>query len=292
MSDTAAESILNRLALLEARMSRVEGSEYAGKSSDADTVDGIHASTVATADELLALDETAKLPASITGDADTVDGIHAADIDADKVDGKHGWELVEFPDRAPASPDARDDEFTETTLDGKWTESTTAGAHDHSTTWPSYIYIKFTGNQSYTITQSYAPGGAFSLTAKFHFAIQGNYQECSVSVFDSAENNGVVANYRYNGGYFVSLFTYANPTWTARLNRSFYEVHTIYLHLQRGSSNDWYLWYSLNGYTWQRVGTYAFAVTVAKLKVTVSQGGQTINTLAGIDWIRANWLTL
>ena len=45
---------------------------------DADTVDGIHASATATANKLLALNASSKLPASITGDADTVDGIHAA----------------------------------------------------------------------------------------------------------------------------------------------------------------------------------------------------------------------
>mgnify|MGYP001579526660 FL=1 len=43
-------------------------------------MDGIHAATTATANKLLALDGSAKLPASITGDADTVDGIHAASL--------------------------------------------------------------------------------------------------------------------------------------------------------------------------------------------------------------------
>jgi hypothetical protein len=45
---------------------------------DADTVDRIHASTTATANQLLALNGSSKLPADITGDADTVDGDHAS----------------------------------------------------------------------------------------------------------------------------------------------------------------------------------------------------------------------
>lgn len=45
---------------------------------DADTVDGIHASSSATANQLLALNGSSKLPTDITGDADTVDGIHAS----------------------------------------------------------------------------------------------------------------------------------------------------------------------------------------------------------------------
>jgi hypothetical protein len=48
---------------------------------NADLLDGIHAATSATANKLLALNASAKLPASITGDADTVDGKHASDLD-------------------------------------------------------------------------------------------------------------------------------------------------------------------------------------------------------------------
>lgn len=45
-----------------------------GSGLNADMVDGIHAATTATANQLLALDASAKLPASITGDAATVAG--------------------------------------------------------------------------------------------------------------------------------------------------------------------------------------------------------------------------
>ena len=47
---------------------------------NADQVDGIHATSSPTANRLLALNGSAKLPASITGDADTVDGKHVADL--------------------------------------------------------------------------------------------------------------------------------------------------------------------------------------------------------------------
>jgi len=45
---------------------------------NADMVDGIHAASAATANQLLALNASSKLPASITGDADTVDGYHSS----------------------------------------------------------------------------------------------------------------------------------------------------------------------------------------------------------------------
>lgn len=48
--------------------------------TNADTVDNIHAATTATANYLLALNASGKLPASITGDAGTVDGYDGATL--------------------------------------------------------------------------------------------------------------------------------------------------------------------------------------------------------------------
>jgi len=50
----------------------------ASATGDADTVDGFHASDIATPNTLLALNSNAVLPASITGNADTVDTFHAS----------------------------------------------------------------------------------------------------------------------------------------------------------------------------------------------------------------------
>lgn len=50
---------------------------------NAHLLDGYHASATAEANKILALDDDAKLPASITGDADTVDGYHAKTSGAD-----------------------------------------------------------------------------------------------------------------------------------------------------------------------------------------------------------------
>lgn len=63
----------------------VQGASFTGAGSgltgvDAATVDGLEAASSATANTLLALDGSAKLPASITGDADTLDGNHATDF--------------------------------------------------------------------------------------------------------------------------------------------------------------------------------------------------------------------
>ena len=95
MSDELLALLIEEIKNLKRRVNHLERCEYVGKagdadtvdgyhaeelggSSDADTVDGFHASATAQANKLLALDASAKLPASITGDANTVDGFHAS----------------------------------------------------------------------------------------------------------------------------------------------------------------------------------------------------------------------
>lgn len=69
---------LEQIAALQRRVEELERQEYVGSAGNADTVDSIHASASATANKLLALNASSKLPASITGDADTVDSKHAS----------------------------------------------------------------------------------------------------------------------------------------------------------------------------------------------------------------------
>lgn len=80
---TLDELLIARINDLEARLRLLENVEYAGTAGDSDTVDTIHAAASATANKLLALNASSKLPASITGDADTLDTLHAATSGAD-----------------------------------------------------------------------------------------------------------------------------------------------------------------------------------------------------------------
>jgi|GEM_PF-5985779 len=71
----------NRFADAEARIGAHNHTGGAnGPVIDAGTVDGIHAAVSATANMLLALNSSSRLPADITGDADTIDGSHSSDF--------------------------------------------------------------------------------------------------------------------------------------------------------------------------------------------------------------------
>jgi hypothetical protein len=198
-----------------------------------------------------------------------------------------------FPDVPPASPKGEDDEFENSSLNGKWTVVTnTAANSDIHTTWPSHIYLNFTGNQGYVIKQSYAPSGAFSLTAKFRMAPQSNYQGCHIFVYDNDESDGL--RFTYEGATIYStLSTKDGGSWTYnRSTLAMPRVNEFYVHAQRGSSNDWSCWFSLDGYTFWRVGTYSKTITIDHFTLEVNQSGATIPMRAGIDWVRRDWITL
>lgn len=280
MNTDMLSEIMGALRSLTDRVRMLERVEVVATPVNADTVDLIHAATTATANQLLALDAAAKLPADITGDADTVDDYHA-------------WELLEYPDRVPASPAAQNDEFTAAALDGKWTETTGAGAHDHAVTLPSHIHIKFTGNQSYAIAQTFQPAAAFSVTVCFRCGLQTSGQRVAITAYKSDESAAVQAWYgNVSGAHYVRLWSYSG--WTQRKTITVSNQSKCYLHLKRGASNDWTVWFSFDGHVWQMVETAVYNQTFAVHHITVdcSQGGATNVTYAAIDWTRFNWLTL
>lgn len=196
------------------------------------------------------------------------------------------------PDKKPASPNTQDDEFDSSTLDAKWTKTSDAANDDVDTTWKSHAYANFTGNQSYNLSQDYAPGGDFSLTACFHLAARENYQGCHIYAYDNDESDGVRATYEYGGGYASTLSTKDSTTWTYnRSTLSTIQQNKVYLHLQV-VSNLWSVWYSFDGLSFFRVGTYSKTFTVHHIEVLISQAGSSIPCRVGIDWVRRDWITL
>lgn len=205
--------------------------------------------------------------------------------------------IVPFPDIIPASPNTEDDEFNSTSLDAKWTENTDATSHDHDTTWPSCIYANFTANQQYTLSQDYAPAGAFSLTGKFHVASANAYQQGWFNVFDSDESDGIQVNFGYvatAGHNTLGLHSKDATTWTYnRKSLVLPSASTYYLHIQRDGSNNWGGWISFDGYSfWLADSVYSKTFTVHHFQIGVTEGGSTVPLRAGFDWIRRDWVTL
>lgn len=199
---------------------------------------------------------------------------------------------LNFVDTPPASPSAENDEFDSSVLNAKWTVVTNTAANlDINTTWPSRIYANFTGNQAYQIKQSYAPGAAFSLTLKAHISTTTNYQAMEIYAYDNDESDGIRAN--IEGSTCNATLSHKTSTWTYNASTlAMPKLNTLYLHLQRGNSNDWSVWASTDGFTFTRVGTYSKTFTVDHFMIGVSSNGSSVPWRGGIDWIRRDWITL
>ena len=206
-----------------------------------------------------------------------------------------GYSALWSPDIPPSSPNTEDDEFNSSTLDAKWTKDTDAAADDVDTTWPSHAFAKFTGDQYYSLEQDYAPAGQFSLTMKAHFAQQANYQQVFIEIWDSPGTTGVQFGYAYNGGSrkaFIHSITSGSWTYDVR-TLTLSPTNTIYLHIQRDGSNNWRIAVSFDGFSFWVVGsTYSKTFSVDHFKIGIDQNNATIPMLAGIDWVRRDWITL
>lgn len=207
------------------------------------------------------------------------------------------------PDTPPRNPSIYDDEFTETSLNAKWTVVTNTVAEVRYATTPSWLQAHFTGDQILTIGQAFAPGAsvAFSITAKCsHTGFNaGNYAFAGISAYADANN------------YLQCAIQWNATTKALRTNRLLASVLTtnvqtrnlaasghdaMYLHFQRNAGTNYKVWCSTDGIGWFPISTSetasAFAPDITEIRLHLNQAGQTAYAWAGWDWVRVNWLTL
>jgi hypothetical protein len=203
---------------------------------------------------------------------------------------------LQYPDEPPASPNTEDDEFDDTSLDAKWTETSTAASVDYGGDIPSCVSAYFSGNQSYQLAQDYAPSGAFALTAKFNVFALDNYAQCYIDCFDDDESDGIRAAYVTVVGYLRWSFSvkttgsWSYDTFYATVQAM--TVGTVFIHVARDGSNNWSLWASSDGRAWGRIGTTAKTLSMDHFVLSVDQNGQTRPCRMCIDWVRRDWLSL
>lgn len=201
-------------------------------------------------------------------------------------------------DPTPDTTQTEDDEFNGTSLDAKWTVVTnTAAAVDYGAAWKSHIKLKFTANQDYEIKQSYAPEGAFSITARFRLSPYGQYGAASIVAYDADESDGIKGHYYYNSDtlHQNGLDSKDTGSWAGRGVRIRDRLTSLYLHLQRGASNNWSTFTSEDGLVWMpwATATYSKTFTVDHITIIANCDVSTpLGTQVGIDWVRRDWLTL
>jgi hypothetical protein len=207
---------------------------------------------------------------------------------------------TKFPDPAPGSPSAYDDEFTAGTLDAKWTEansphgSFTKFANKYSDHWG----MEGDGNATavYTIREAmsgFAAGTAFQVTAKVSLGWKSGNSDPQVGVTLSDNSSHLTGNYtilfltitsseiqvlEYNGSVNLTVST-------GRLRMGM----TMYLHIQRDTGNTVRYYISEDGLTWFLAGSASRAFSFDFLYVYAKGGASSSNPARIlVDWVRVN----
>lgn len=188
-----------------------------------------------------------------------------------------------------------DDGFDASSLDAKWTPSTT-GTAPTVTYNPqearSCLLAKFgAANGGAYWTQPFVPGSAdFSFTAKFYAKNISATQIVHFAVMNTALTDGI-RFLLYKDTSVHSLQYTEQPSDVNILTLSFSDldyVGLIYFHIQRLSGN-WTALYSFNRATWLVLRTSSAAKTIDLVKFGFDQGGATTQTRMACDWIRRDW---
>jgi len=208
------------------------------------------------------------------------------------------------PDRLPKAPTAPtvNDEFDDVNLNSKWTLTSSGSVtHDINTTWPSHFYgtINLNAAANITLLQTYQPAADFSITAKIIVNMNKSVEYFYIDNYSADESDGIRIGIRVNtvsgtllpAGYF---HTRTSSTWSAAtIVDPVCKQDTFYIHSQRiGTSNSG--WISFNGMSFFRVGvaTQVWTPDHFQLIWGSSATGNVYVRRTGIDWVRANWITL
>jgi hypothetical protein len=226
-------------------------------------------------------------------DAKYIVGLATADLSAEKVKAQlyNNYDI----DDTPAAPNALDDEFDNSSLDGKWTLVNNPGAPNaiSETAYPGYIWIGLTelGTDNYAaLIQMGQPAPATG-----NFAMEFVAKVCVVETGESANigefaGPGIMFNNSANSGemwgpccqlndalgatqasYASTLKSSAGTlagSGTAK-NQWVSPSQWVYLKLAKTttaaytSANTYISYYSLNGIIWHEIGTDSITFTTA-----------------------------
>jgi hypothetical protein len=198
----------------------------------------------------------------------------------------------------PTSPAAENDEFENTTLDAKWTETLTGSPTvDIHTTLKSYYRVATNGaSKGAQLDQSvsFPASVANSFTMKGFGLMSTAIAYVGLLLTDSTNANNVFMQYALETGQHrvrchkrvagVDTFNIVNPIASAH--------DEIWLHFQRTSGNVWSYYYSYHGLGWIRLTTHTLSFAVSHIYLLTSSDSQTIPLLAGFDFFRRDWLFL
>jgi hypothetical protein len=223
-------------------------------------------------------------------DAKYIVGLANATLSAEKVKPQlyNNYDI----DDTPASPNAMDDEFDDSSLDVKWTKvNDPAGANAISeTAFPGYVWVglpELVTHNYANLVQLYqaAPAtGNFAMTIIAKVALSmtglpgevGEWSGIGIGFINSTDSEAWFSNIEYNdslGTGFPARAGAAKSVAGALSGASTVTINTIdatkfiYLKIEKTttnaytSANTYNAYYSFNGIVWQQTGTESFTFT-------------------------------
>lgn len=202
---------------------------------------------------------------------------------------------IPFPDTPPTTPTQWDDEFNSTTLDSKWTvTSTNIISHDINASLPSCLSAVGGSSAGYfELMEAFAPGSSdFQLRGCFYGMMMKAYQGIGLQIYDALSvENGIKLWFENDGSNPVAdLATCTSGTWTySQFSKNIYGNGKFYLHVQRRGGGIWDFYFSLDGHSWTPITTgYSKAFTVNYIGFILNHNTSGLVSNFACDWIRIN----
>jgi len=197
------------------------------------------------------------------------------------------------PDRPPVSPSAEDDEFDDGSVAGAWAWSGTPPATTDETTFPGKLHIVTSasvGAQNFRRTYVPGTGVAFVIATKlawshlnwathsFQFglvvATSADAVISEIVLLDDAA--GAPGGYRIFDTHGATTRTITAPSGSP-----------VYLAIGRDTGDLYSTWWSVNGYTWIRLGlSGAITTTVDKIGLRIRVNATGNDRYIWADWFR------
>lgn len=192
-----------------------------------------------------------------------------------------------YPDKAPGSPNAANDEFDDDAIGAQWTQMGSPDTISEST-YHGYLYVSDDDGADAGIYETYTPGAAaLTYVTKTCYDVRRvGSSWVGIALADSSGTQLAVCSVQNNNSGGLQIRT--GPTGGTNVTGGIInQTDTIYLMIQRDATTNYTIKISNNGITWGLVTTFSQAGTIGRAQVILNgQGGGGFPAFSAYDFVR------
>lgn len=203
---------------------------------------------------------------------------------------------VPTPDTPPASAHAKDDEFNDTALDGKWSwVNQGATTYAEANGWGT-LTVPANGTSSLRCLVQSAPAGAFTMTAKLSCVTSGSGSGGVYAIIMRDSASGKVLSVGCNMGTAnnpINVYQWNSATsWNGQVvgvGGEQWRGGVLYFRFRRNSNTSYDTFFSRDGVGWFPISTAwnpsAFVASIDQIGFFGNSENSAVNAMS-IDWFR------